>query len=142
MLKIHSLLNPMADNSALLAASGSRSAVPAHIPHRSTPAETPRADTPTQSPAKRQKLVKDAAVFIRGTATGPVNYPPYECSESSLQIPSELSQKIAHYHKLYNIYPSALGDEKISDFARHIPYSSEKKTFLNKTGRDAFDGML
>lgn len=140
MLKINSLLNPTSDNNPHLAASSARSAAPAYTPHRSTPAETPRPETPIQSPAKRQKLVKDAAVFIRGDANGPIKYPPHECSESNPGMTAEQSRELAHYHKMYTIYPSALGDEKIADFARHIPYSSEKKTFVNKTGRDAFDG--
>ncbi|CZT20819.1 uncharacterized protein RCC_06677 [Ramularia collo-cygni] len=129
----------MSDNSALLAASSARPATPIYNPHASTPTATLQPEAPVQSPAKRSKLVKDAAVFIRSNVTGPINYPPYECSDDSPHISAELSQELAEYHQMYRIHPSALGGDKISDFARHIPYSSEKKTFLNKTGRDAFD---
>jgi hypothetical protein len=115
---------------------------PGYNTHSSTAAPTSRSETPcTPYPAKGQKLVKDAAVFSRGTVKGPVNYPPFECSESSLILTAHQRTELANQHKRFSIYPSGKNGELISSYVRHIPYSSEKKSFLNKTGRDAFDGM-
>lgn len=148
MLKIQSLLNPVSDTSALFASSGTRVPPrPTYPPYISTPAETPRPETAPPSPPKRQKmakdkLIKDGAVFTRGPRIEPVNYEPYECSLTNDHLTSEQSQELNRQHRRYQLYPSALDNDKISDYTRHIPYSSEKKTFLHKTGRDAFEGML
>lgn len=31
--------------------------------------------------------------------------------------------------------------QHIVEYPRHIPYNSEKKSFLEKTGRESFEGM-
>lgn len=136
----------MADHNAHLAAPSARTPThPNHAynPHRSTPAETPRPETPVSlpSPPKRQKLVKDAAQFTRGAVTGPNNYPPYESSAYNDNVTAELDRELVRQHKLHKITPSALVGDKISDFPRHIPYSSEKKSFFSRAGRDTFHGM-
>ena len=79
-------------------------------------------------PVKRQRLAKDAAIFTKGRPRGRVRFPPYEAGEDSA-----LS---AQYRK-YQIHPMG----NISDYQRHIPYNSEKKSFLSKTGRDRFEGI-
>ncbi|SMR43849.1 unnamed protein product [Zymoseptoria tritici ST99CH_3D1] len=141
MLKIHSLLNPMSDSTNFRGiAMASPPTTPAYTSHSSTAAPTPRSETPfASSPAKRQKLVKDAAVFSRGTVRGQVNYPPYECSERSTSLTTQQQIELAQKHKEFSVYPSGSKGNFISCYVRHIPYSSEKKSFLNKTGRDAFD---
>ena len=83
----------------------------------------------TSSPpsAKRKKLAKDAAVFSRGKVRGEIRYPPWESYD-----PQTLEEL-----KKFSIYPL----NRIAEYRRHIPYNSNKKTFLDKTGRDGFDGL-
>jgi hypothetical protein len=72
-------------------------------------------------------MSKDAPIFIRGPTKGEVRFPPVE-------DPDDI---IAAEHRRFSIFPA----KRISDFPRHIPYNSEKKSFLEKTGRGAFEGM-
>lgn len=142
MLKIHSLLNPASDCRYHGQYTNTPPPTPAYPTHGYSQAGTPRPETPNaSSPSKRQKLIKDAAVFLRGAIKGNINYPPFECNEDSLCLDSQQRQELAEHHECFKIFPCGRRDEGlISDYVRHIPYSSEKKGFLNKTGRDAFDG--
>jgi len=73
-------------------------------------------------------MTKDAAVFSKGKIRGDMNYPPFErFDEATLR---EIEK--------FDVFP--LG--KIQDYPRHIPYNSEKKSFLEKTGRESFEGMV
>lgn len=76
---------------------------------------------------KKQKISKDAAVFKPGPIRGECRYPPHE----------EHDDLLAAKHEMFNVYPVG----SIANYARHIPYNSEKKLFLEKTGRDYFEGM-
>ncbi|KAK3117028.1 hypothetical protein LTR53_001982 [Teratosphaeriaceae sp. CCFEE 6253] len=141
MLKIHALLNP-ADQTRMRESSISHPPTPAPTQASST-ASTPVPQTPltaTGAAAKRQKLVKDAAIFVRGTAKEPIGYPPFECTEDAICLSHRASQELAEQHERYAVFPSGRGDEGlISDYQRHIPYSSEKKAFQGLTNRDAFE---
>ncbi|KAG9247818.1 transcription regulator HTH, apses-type DNA-binding domain-containing protein [Calycina marina] len=70
-------------------------------------------------------MIKDGAVFAKGKVKGEVNYPPFE------QFDEETMCEI----QKFKVYP--LGD--IQNYCRHIPYNSEKKSFLDKTGRESFE---
>ncbi|MCJ1294510.1 hypothetical protein MMC34_006068 [Xylographa carneopallida] len=70
-------------------------------------------------------MSKDAAIFARGKVQGEVRYPPCEAQD----------EKLAAEHRRFSVYPMG----QISEYRRHIPYNSEKKTFLAKTGRGAFE---
>ncbi|KAL3421074.1 APSES transcription factor Xbp1 [Phlyctema vagabunda] len=73
----------------------------------------------------KQKMTKDGAVFVKGKTKGTVNYPPFDrLDEKSTQLAEKFEVK----------YLGA-----IWEYARHIPYNSEKKTFLDKTGRESFE---
>lgn len=80
------------------------------------------------SPSKKQKMTKDGAVFAKGKVKGEVNFPPFQRLDPAT---------IGEVQKYY-VYP--LG--KIDEFCRHIPYNSEKKSFLEKTGRESFEGKV
>ena len=144
MLKIHSLLNPSAttEYSRVREASVSPPPTPAYTQASST-ISTPQPQTPTTPSAdKRQKLVKDAAIFVRGTAKQPVHHQPFECTENAICLSSEQQQELARQHARFQVYPNGRGNAGfIADYQRHIPYSSDKKTFFGKTNRDAFEGM-
>lgn len=72
-------------------------------------------------------MVKDGAVFAKGKIKGTVNFPPFDnFDQTSLQQ----AQK-------FSIWPA---NGCMQEYARHIPYNSEKKTFLEKTGRESFEG--
>ena len=116
MIPIASLLNP---SSTSFERRRDRS-----VP-RST-GETPERPTPLESPRKKQKLSKDAPIFAKGKTKGEVRYTPCELQD----------EEIAAEHRRFQIYPMG----QISEYCRHIPYNSEKKSFLEKTGRESFEG--
>lgn len=72
-------------------------------------------------------MSKDGAVFAKSKTKGDINYPPFE------NLTPEMMREVQRFQ----VYP--LG--KIEDYSRHIPYNSEKKSFLEKTGRESFEGM-
>ncbi|KAL6247020.1 hypothetical protein RBB50_006327 [Rhinocladiella similis] len=74
---------------------------------------------------KKQKTVKDAAVFKPGTVREPCRYPPHE----------EQDDFLAAQHQMHEIYPMG----SIADYPRHIPYNGGKKLFWEKTGRESFE---
>ncbi|KAL9038142.1 MAG: hypothetical protein Q9180_003309 [Flavoplaca navasiana] len=73
---------------------------------------------------KRPKLCKDEATFIKGKPQIEVNYWPCEFQD----------EKAAAEHRKYKVYPFG----EIAEYCKHVPYRSEKKTFLSKTGREGF----
>ncbi|EED21134.1 APSES transcription factor Xbp1, putative [Talaromyces stipitatus ATCC 10500] len=77
-------------------------------------------------PNKKPRVAKDAPVFIPGDVRGEVRYPPCE----------DQSEGLAEEHAKFNIFPKV---EEIADYPRHIPYSSEKKSLMEKTGRESFE---
>lgn len=75
---------------------------------------------------KRPKVAKDAAIFTKAKPRGEVRYPPCE----------ERDEELARKHREFRIHP--MGD--IVEYARHIPYNSDKKSFQERTGRESFEG--
>lgn len=98
--------------------------------HRYLPSPRSSAYTSETSPPlptlKKQKMSKDAAIFAKGKIKGEIRYRPCE----------EQTEEIAAQHRRLQVYPMG----KIAEFCRHIPYNSEKKSFLEKTGRESFEG--
>ncbi|OJD26213.1 hypothetical protein ACJ73_02412 [Blastomyces percursus] len=116
MTSIASLLNPEPER---------RERYPQQLP---TPCPSRFAREYLQSPPprqKKQKVSKDAAVFTRGRTRGELRYPPCEYQNPEL----------AAAHKVFQIHPMG----HITEYPRHIPYNSEKKSFLEKTGRESFE---
>lgn len=83
-------------------------------------------NSPSPPPRKKQKLPKDGPIFTKGKVRGEVKYKPCEYQ----------NEEIAVQHRRLHVYPMG----KIADYCRHIPYNSEKKSFLEKTGRESFEG--
>lgn len=81
-----------------------------------------------QRPTK-QKLPKDAPIFRKGPTKGEVVFAPHEAGDD---------KDLADQYERYQIFPRG----EIAEYCHHIPYSSDKKTFLSKTGRDAFEGNV
>ena len=71
-------------------------------------------------------MSKDAAIFAKGKVQGEIRYPPCELQ----------NKEVAAEHKKFQVYPMG----HIAEYRRHIPYNSEKKSFLEKTGRESFEG--
>ena len=70
-----------------------------------------------------------------------MNYPPYELTELASCLSYIDQQELSRQHKLFQVLPYSENEQDlIASFTRHIPYSSDKKTFGGKTGRDGFDG--
>ena len=70
-------------------------------------------------------MTKNGAVFIKGKIKGEANFPPFEA----------LDEETRGEVEKFKVHP--LG--KITEYSRHIPYNSEKKSFLEKTGRESFE---
>jgi hypothetical protein len=117
MMRIQSLLNPV------------RSDIDKYCDSYSpTPSSIARSLMTHTSTPKRKKIPKDAAVFTEGAKfNGPVNYPPHEAEDD---------EELAAYHRQYQIQPMG----SIGRYCRRIPYNSEKKDFMAKTGRESFEG--
>jgi hypothetical protein len=81
--------------------------------------------------SKRQKIPKDAPIFSDGNkVVGVVNYSPHEAGDN---------RALVDEHERFQVFPRG---EIHQRGIRHIPYNSDKKDFLDKTGRDAFEGKL
>ncbi|EEP78154.1 conserved hypothetical protein [Uncinocarpus reesii 1704] len=91
-----------------------------------TPCSSRSREFATQPQRKKQKVSKDAAIFTRGKIRGELRYPPCEYQDKVL----------VEAHRELEIHPMG----HITEFPRHIPYNSEKKSFLEKTGRESFEG--
>ena len=87
---------------------------------------TSESASPTSSAPNRHKMLKSATVLVNGKAKGVINYKPCETQD----------EKIAAEHRKFQVQPIGC----IGDYPRHIPYSSDKKSFQQRTGRDAFEG--
>ena len=80
------------------------------------------------SPRKKAKMTKDAAVFTPGPIRGKCRFPPDEYQDEKLKIE----------HERFKVTP--FGD--IAQFPRHIPYNSDKKSFVERTHRESLEGKL
>jgi hypothetical protein len=140
-MKIENLLNPVAhrhdrhvrDDEAEEWTSAVTRIMDSRVAQVRTPRETPRS-TPTPAPTRTKgaKLPKDAPIFRKGPTKGEVKFPPHEAGDDA---------ELAAQHRRFKIFPGGSAG-KIADFCHRIPYSSDKKTFLAKTGREAFEGKL
>ena len=83
--------------------------------------------TRPRSPAR--KMAKDAPVFRKGKPKGEVQFPPHEAGHDV---------ELLDQHKKFQVFPRG----EIASYVHRIPYSSDKKAFLEKTGRDAFEGTF
>lgn len=137
MASIESLLNPLPDRT------GSKhhheddanisyyhrpsiSSLPDHQMSNTFSQAQAQSQTP---PNKKPRVAKDAPIFISGSARGEVRYPPWA---------DQVEATLAGEHAKFSIYPPV---EEIAEYPRHIPYSSEKKSLMEKTGRESFEGM-
>lgn len=116
-MKIQSLLNPLGGD---------------HHEYRSSASPTktnmPRSSATYTSAPKRQKPPRDAPVFTEGSKfKGKINYLPHEAGDD-LELVAQ--------HRRFQLYPMG----EIGKYCRHIPYNSEKKDFMAKTGRESFEG--
>ncbi|OKL61494.1 hypothetical protein UA08_03334 [Talaromyces atroroseus] len=124
MASIESLLNPLPSSQGR----GSRSRYDESIaPFSLVNAPETDQDRGVFAPprVKKSKMPKDAPVFIKGEVRGEVRYPPCE----------ERDEVLAEQHRMFSIHPMG----RISEYPRHIPYSSEKKTLMEKTARESFE---
>lgn len=102
--------------------------------------DTPDSATPNVPPSRRQKMGKDGGLTSPKAPQNPVNYEPTECNAPSLILTFAQRAELTEQHKRFRLSPFDLPRDKIRDFPKHIPYTSEKKGFFEKTGREAFEG--
>lgn len=125
MASIASLLNPLPEELPTLVEQALTTPGPAQT---NCTKDVDQSETSVRSRVKRQKMAKDAPIFKLDKPRGEIRYPP--CEDRDEQLKKE--------HERFELFP--MGEEKISDFPRHVPYNSEKKSFLEKTGRECFEG--
>ncbi|KAL9598120.1 MAG: hypothetical protein Q9179_004024 [Wetmoreana sp. 5 TL-2023] len=113
MLSVASLLNP------LPSAVEQQNPLPSPCSTLYSPETSPRT-----AYVKKQKLCKDEATFVKGKPQADVKYWPCEYQD----------EQAAAEHEKYKLYPIG----QIAEYCKHVPYRSEKKTFLSKTGREGF----
>ena len=65
-------------------------------------------------------------VPVKAATVGKVRYPPCEIQDEAIK----------REHLKYQVQDPA----SIKLFPRHIPYNSDKKSFHERTGREAFEG--
>jgi hypothetical protein len=141
MLRINNLLNPMNNSNDQADGLTSLRTTPALNENDFTSTPTPGPDTPlTPASTKRQKNGKGKPITKRAAPKGLVNYRPYECNENVVCADAALRREIIDQHCRFQV--SIEGEGLISDYPKHIPYTSDKKDFHNKTGRDAFECLL
>lgn len=122
MASIASLLNPLPDEYSVAAKCR-------QLPSPCSTAYTRDfTSPPPPPPAKKQKVSKDAAVFTKGKTKGELRYPPCEYQNA----------EIGSAHRAFELHPMG----HITEYPRHIPYNSEKKSFMEKTGRESFEGRV
>ncbi|KFY31140.1 hypothetical protein V493_01367 [Pseudogymnoascus sp. VKM F-4281 (FW-2241)] len=114
MLSLSSLLNPISTSESRWISLPPSS--PSYYPHLS-PNESPRPSG--QRSSAKSKMSKDGAVFFKGKVMGTVVFPPFESLD-----PESVSEV-----QKYKVFPFG----EIVKYPRHIPYNSEKKSFLEKT---------
>ncbi|KAI9674190.1 MAG: hypothetical protein M1817_002008 [Caeruleum heppii] len=64
--------------------------------------------------------------IVKTATRGEIRHPPFE-PVSSIELKAEMDR--------FEVWPI----DRISAYPKHIPYNSEKKTFLDKTGRESFE---
>lgn len=141
MLRINNLLNPMDNSNNQADGPASLRTTPAYSVNDSTSTPTPSPDTTLTPPStKRQKNGKGKSVAKRAMPKSVVNYRPYECNENIICADTALRKEIINQHRYFQV--SVESEGLIRDYPKHIPYTSDKKDFHNKTGRDAFECLL
>ena len=114
MIPVASLLNPL----------------PPSIKSSHKPQALPRSRVSSSDSAfstrKKLKMSKGATLPVKAKPNGKVRYSP--CDLRNDVVKAE--------HLKFHMEPVS----SIKDYPRRIPYNSDKKTFQERTGRDAFEG--
>ena len=81
-------------------------------------------------------------MFEAGNPRQPVNFAPYEVSEMHTVLRPEERRELKRQHDAFCISPhpppGPRASELMGDYIKHVPYSSDKRTF-GKTGRGGLD---
>lgn len=133
-MKISSILNPTPSSPSTMRRTNVSTSTRRTSPHTATSSSSP---SPAYSPSPKvtfkapatKKNPKDAPKWEEGPTAGEVKYPPFVIS-------SDYRKKL---EAKFDFFAGPSGD--MAMYPEHIPYSSEKKNFLAKTGREGFDGQ-
>lgn len=135
MMKIQSLLNPSAmGNAPNTNSTSSPPLKPAYTVAESTALSTPQSTTMnSKSAGENHRPIKSHG------SKNKVNYPPFEIGDSHIYLSEADKTELLRKYKQFKIrVPGKDASAHIADHTRHVPYSSDKKDFLEKTGRDGF----
>lgn len=141
VMKIQSLLNPSA---AVNSTRPDTMATPSTT--RATPIDSVvdpslEPDTPSTTTALGRNTTYNSSKKTTEVAHGKVNFPAFEIDEDSICLSPAQQEELFRQHSRFNVNPSGFNKgDLVSDTTKHIPYSSEKKRFFGKTGRDGFNG--
>jgi hypothetical protein len=124
MASIESLLNPLPDETSF-GVQQALTVTPGPVGSNENE-NAPSDDTGSRPVEKKPKIAKDAPIFEPASPRGEIRYPPCELRDDTLK----------QEHKKFHIFPM----DEISLYPRHVPYISKKKSFLEKTGRESFEG--
>jgi hypothetical protein len=145
MFSIQSILNPAAAPSDVQASprpeQNKRPPTLASPSPVSTASSIARSMTPgTPTSVRGKKAGKDNVVFNRGPPTSAANYLPFELSDTAITLSAADRKELARQHTQFRVKPSEDdGEGQIRNFTRYIPYSSDKKNFFLKTGKEGFN---
>jgi len=128
-MNIRSLLNPEIKEHFVFAPRR-RSSIRTKARQRNVNTREGSVDSLSDIPLKQQRLkeAKDGPKFEKGDPKGDVLYAPYETEPQETELIKQ--------HTKFCIYPR----KDIGTFPRQIPYSSDKKAFMAKTGKSGFEG--
>ncbi|POS85095.1 hypothetical protein EPUL_002058 [Erysiphe pulchra] len=116
MFSVASLLNPVKSEQNEMSS----------LPSKSSSRVRKSSPTKLSTTAKKQVPKKYEMIIPKPTFYGDIRYPPFE----------ELDEQIMQDIRRFQV--NSLG--MIKDQSRHIPYNSGKNNFLEKTGRESFEG--
>lgn len=145
MMTIQSLLNPTVSDTRRYSNTTNDTSVQsksAYSPASSALQYSPKPPTSTTVPAinRTQKHIGMSPLAVDHTGDA-VNYPPHELHDQAICLRKDDVNELYRQHQLFKIKPSTTdGSGLIGENTRYIPYASEKKNFLTKTGRNGFNG--
>ncbi|UKZ73767.1 hypothetical protein TrVFT333_001417 [Trichoderma virens FT-333] len=123
MLPLHSILNPAFSGQPMVGLQRSDPALA--LPSTTLPTKALQATTLVSPPAQKAKTPGSTDSMPKPKPQGPVNFAPFEDVDP------------ASYREVRRFQVSPFG--QIQHSYDHIPYSSSKKDFFEKTGRESIE---
>ncbi len=135
-MKIQSLLNPVLSGEDPSTSDTDEASRPSTPSYSTRP--TPFSITSESPAAKHHARIQDD-VHPREK----IRFPPFELHQRAACLSADEQSELRRQYKLFNVQPiGKSADDLIAATCRHIPYSSDKKSFFSKSGKEGFNGKL